>query len=147
MRIITKITIWIVVPLAGLSLYVHFVHSFQNRFVPPHYITTVSDVLSWTGRPEWVIKYSSATHTYYEIAKKEPVGAMALTLASGPPSYTVDETGRFIGWSSDSGENQSPDVLRSPDLKRERIPVDQFLEQSKTMTPNQAMQPRPVAGK
>ena len=138
MKKITRIALWILVPLTALFLYAHFVNWFQKRYIPPPYITTVGEVLEWTGRPLWVARHTSPTATYYEIGKKVPVRTLGLTLASGAPSYTVDHTGRFIGWSPDSGDVHTPDVLRSGELKRDSIDVDDFIQKSKEMTPNQA---------
>ena len=138
MKRITKIALWILVPLAALFLHAHFVHWFQRRYIPPPDITSVGEVLEWTGRPWWIARYASPTATYYEIGKKVPVRTLGLTLASGAPSYTVDQNGRFIGWSPDSGDVHTPDVLRSHELKRESIDVDEFIRKAKEMTPNQA---------
>jgi hypothetical protein len=138
MKKISKIALWTMLPLVALFLYGGFVHWFQGRYVPPPGITTVAEVLEWTGRPWWVAKYSSPTATYYEIGMKVPVWTLGLTLASGAPSYTVDHTGRFIGWSPDSGDLHTPDVLRSRELKRDSIDVDEFIRKSKEMTPNKA---------
>jgi hypothetical protein len=150
MKTVTKVALWVLVPLATLFLYAHFVHRFQRRYIPPSGITTVGELLEWTGRPWWVVRYSSPTATYYEIGKKVPDRALVLTLASGAPSYTVDATGRFIGWSPDSGDVHTPYVLRSRDLTRESIDVDEFIRKTKAMTPNQALEatsePAPRAG-
>jgi hypothetical protein len=43
------------------------------------------------------------------------------------PSYTVDQTGRFIGWSPDSGAIAKPDQIHSENMAREKIDVDVFL--------------------
>ncbi|MDD5707538.1 MAG: hypothetical protein PHR35_16570 [Kiritimatiellae bacterium] len=136
MKKITRIALWILVPLAALFLYGHFVHWFQGRYVPPPGIRTVGEVLEWTGRPWWVVRYSAPTATYFEIGMKVPVRTLGLTLASGAPSYTVDHAGRFIGWSPDSGDVHTPPVLKSRELKRESIDVDDFIRNAKTMTPN-----------
>jgi hypothetical protein len=150
MKMMRKVAIWIGALLAALVLFAHFVHWFQKRYIPPEGITNVAQVLEWSGRPWWVAKYSSPTATYYEIGKKVPVWTLTLTLASGAPSYTVDDKGKFIGWSPDSGDVHTPDVLRSPDLKRESMDVDDFLEKAKKMTPNQpsdaTSEPAPGAG-
>ena len=138
MKKITKVATWILVPLAALFLYANFVHWFQRRYAPPPGITTVGDVLEWTGRPWWVARYTSTTATYYEIGKKVPLWTLELTLASGAPSYTVDQNGRFIGWSPDSGDIHTPDALRSRELKRDSIDVDEFIQKAKEMAPNQA---------
>lgn len=145
-----KIAIWILVPIAVMFLLSPIARWFQRRYVPPNNIATVTEVLEWTGRPEWIMKYSSATQTYYEIAKKVPVVVSLITASSGPPSYTVDTKGRFVGWSPDSGEFQTPGVVWTQDMKKEQIDVDRFLEQSKQMTPNKALEatsePAPSAG-
>jgi hypothetical protein len=112
-------------------LYGQFVHWFQQRYVPPQGIKNISDLLEWTGRPWWVTRYSSPKVTYYEVGLKVPTGTLMMTLASGPPSYTVDENGQFIGWSPDSGDIHTPDVLKSPDLKKESIDVEEFLRRWK----------------
>jgi hypothetical protein len=140
MKKITKVALWALVPLAGLFLYAHFVHGFQRRYAPPPGIREVGEVLDWTGRPWWVARYSSATETYYEIGMHVPVRTLGLTLASGPPSYTVDGTGRFIGWSPDSGDVHTPEVLRSHKLKRESLDVDEFIRNAREMTPDKVSQ-------
>jgi hypothetical protein len=127
----TKVALWILVPLATLFLHVQSVHWFQQRYVPPQGIKNISDLLEWTGRPWWVTRYSSPKVTYYEVRLKVPTGTLMMTLASGPPSYTVDENGQFIGWSPDSGDIHTPDVLKSPDLKKESIDVEEFLRRWK----------------
>ena len=138
MKKISKVATWFMVPLAALYLYAQFIHWFQRRYVPPPGITTVGEVLEWTGRPWWVSRYTSPAATYYEIGKKVSVGTLVLTLASSAPSYTVDQNGRLIGWSPDSGDIHTPDALRSRELKRDSIDVDEFIQKAKEMTPNQA---------
>ena len=138
MKKISKVATWFMVPLAALFLYAQFVHWIQRRYAPPPGITTVGEILEWTGRPWWVSRYTSPTVTYYEIGKKVSVWTEALTLASGAPSYTVDQNGRFIGWSRDSGDIHTPDVLKSRELKRDSIDVDEFIQLAKEMRPNQA---------
>jgi hypothetical protein len=127
----TKVAMWILVPLSTLFLYDQFVYWYQQRYVPPQSIENVSDLLEWTGRPSWVKRYSSLKATYYEVGLNVSVKSLQMTLASGPPSYTIDENGQFIGWSPDSGDIFTPDVLRSPDLIIESINVDVFLRKWK----------------
>jgi hypothetical protein len=120
-------------PIAVISILRPIAHWVERKYVPPQNIVTVADVIKWTGRPEWIMKYSSETQTYYEIARKEHVTVALLRAASGPPSYTVDAKGRFVGWTPDSGEIRTPEIVWTPDMKKEDIDVDQFLEQAKKM--------------
>ncbi len=52
---------------------------------------------------------------------------------------TVDQGGRFIEWSPDSGDVHTANVLRSRDLKRCSIDVDEFIQKAKEMTRNHAL--------
>jgi hypothetical protein len=130
----SKLVMWVLVSIVTIFIYAHFVHWFQKRYIPPEDIKNVADVLEWTGRPWWVVRYSSPTATYYELGMKVPALTLLVILSSAAPSYTVDENGRFIGWSPDSGDVHTPDVLRSHDLKRESIDVDKFIQQWKKNT-------------
>jgi hypothetical protein len=117
-----------------IFIYAHFVHWFQKRYIPPEGIKNVADVLERTGRPWWVVRCSSPTASYYELGMKVSALTLLVTLSSAAPSYTVDENGRLIGSSPDSGDVHTPDVLRSYDLKRESIDVDKFTQQWKKNT-------------
>jgi len=62
------------------------------------------------------------------------------TASSGPPSYTVDAEGKFVGWTRDSGEFQTPGVVWTHDMKKEPMDVERFLERAKIRTPNKALE-------
>ena len=107
--------------------YPELVKRLRQRDAPPSYVVTDVDLIKWMGRPEWVMKYSSTNEFYYEIGRDEPLILSLFTASSGPPSYTVDQTGRFIGWSPDSGEIKKPDQIYSNKLIRERVDVDSYI--------------------
>lgn len=104
-----------------------FVKRLRHRDIPPSTIETDIDLVKWIGRPGWVMKYSSTNEIYYEIGRDTSVILLIITGSSGSPSYTVDQTGRFIGWSPDSGEIAKPDQIHSKNMIRERVDVDVFL--------------------
>lgn len=104
----------------------------RHRDVPPSNIMTDVDLIKWMGRPVWVMKYSSANEIYYEIGRDTSGILLIITASSGPPSYTVDQTGRFIGWSPDSGEVAKPDQIHAENLIRDRMDVDEFLRTVKS---------------
>jgi len=99
----------------------------RHRDVPPSNIMTDIDIIKWIGQPGWVMRYSSPNEIYYEIGRDTSAILLIITGSSGSPSYTVDQTGRFIGWSPDSGEVAKPDQIHAENLIRERIDVDEFL--------------------
>lgn len=123
-----KTILWALLLFAVLLIHVCIVLWYRRSNLPPPGTATVGQVLEWTGRPCWVARYTSPTATYYEIGKRVPAGILMLTLPSGAPSYTVDHNGRFVGWSPDSGDVHTPDVLRSDELKRESMDVDEFIK-------------------
>ena len=122
-----KVSVWFTVFIVIAGLCAGIARYARQCNVPPPNIATSRDLIKWIGRPMWVMKYSGTNVTFYEIGRQQSVLVLALTFASGPPSYTVDQEGRFIGWSPDSGEICSPIEIRSKNLKRERVDVDAFL--------------------
>ena len=122
-----RIAILIGTVLIFMIVYPYFVKLLRRRDVPPAYIMTDVDLIKWMGRPAWIIKYSSTNEFYYEIGKSELLLLSMFTASSGSPSYTVDQTGRFIGWSPDSGAIAKPDQIHSENMAREKIDVDVFL--------------------
>jgi hypothetical protein len=118
---------WSAIGIALLVGCVVFKLNYQKRYVPPENVTEVAALLSWMGEPWWVNRYSDGSKQYYEIGKKEPVWILMATLSSSSPSYTIDEDGRLIGWSPDSGDIRRPELIRELSDSRLEVPVDEFL--------------------
>ena len=117
----------ILIGFALLCIHVVGTMAYQQKYVPPDSVGDVYSLIDWMGEPWWVNRYSDGTSVYYELGRAEPAWVLALTLASSSPSYTVDETGRVVGWSSDSGDVKSPDVIHELSSSRESVPVDEFM--------------------
>lgn len=122
-----RIALFVGTGLIFVIAYPGVVKRLRHRDVPPSNIETDIDLIKWMGRPAWVMKYSSTNEIYYEIGRNEPLILSIFTASSGPPSYTVDQAGHFIGWSPDSGEIAKPDQIHAGNLLRERIDVDHYL--------------------
>lgn len=95
--------------------------------IPPPSVQADVDLLKWMGRPAWVMKHSSTNEIYYEIGRNKSTLLLIVAGSSGPPSYTVDQAGHFIGWSPDSGEVKKPDQIYSNKLIREKVDVDSYI--------------------
>lgn len=117
--------------LTGLAiLVIHVIGTMvyqQQKYAPPDSVSDVSSLIDWMGEPRWISRYSDGASVYYELGKDESAWVIALTLASSSPSYTVDETGQLVGWSPDSGDVKSPEVLRELSSSRESMPVEVFM--------------------
>ena len=79
---------------------------YYARSMSPSGIQTVADHFRRFGEPQRIKRFQRDEVAYYElsgISRKLPT----LALPSSPPAYIYDESGKFVDWCSDPGDQPS----------------------------------------
>ena len=76
---------------------------YYAKSISPSGVRTVADHFHHFGEPRRIIQFQHDGRTYYELSgdtHKIP----ALALPSSPPAYIYDDSGKFVAWCSDPGD-------------------------------------------
>lgn len=84
------------------------------RATPPARVTNLVSFLEWQPAPMRVMRVTVGTNLYWQA-----FGPAGRSGASGLSAYSFDSSGKFIGWTPDSGDLYRPPHLYGPDAKRE----------------------------
>jgi hypothetical protein len=123
--------------LLAVTIWRYGVDWVRAGYVPPAEGLSVQELVAWMGRPWWVTHFKTGSGSYYTLGRCVSPALLLATLSSGAPSYTVNEAGRLVGWSRDSGDIREPAFLFFGDVTRETIPVDDFMA-AWGLSPNEA---------
>jgi len=89
---------------------------YMPRAKPSQSVTNLQSFFEWKPEPKWAWKVTVSNSVYYQLS-----GPAGRSLASGPSAYAFDASGRYIGWTADSGDFFTPKIIYASGAKRERI--------------------------
>ncbi|HEU5071960.1 MAG TPA: hypothetical protein VFV96_16270 [Verrucomicrobiae bacterium] len=92
---------------------------YMPRAKPPVTVVDLHSFLAWKPDPKRAWKITVSNEVYYQLS-----GPPGRWLASGPAAYAFDSSGRFIGWTADSGDISRPVIIYAPGANRQSINVD-----------------------
>jgi len=93
---------------------------FAPKAKPPSSVVDFNSFFAWRADSKWAWRITVSNEIYYQLPG--PAGRL---FASGPAAYAFDSNGRYIGWTSDSGDFFQPAAVYAPGAKRERITIDE----------------------
>jgi hypothetical protein len=93
----------------------------SSRATPPKSVTDVESCLAWLRQPGRAWRITSGEDVYYQVW-----GPTGRSLPSGPSGYTFDSRGKFIDWSPDIGDIETPPEAFAPDAIREEISLEEL---------------------
>jgi len=99
-----KKAILVLVIIISVSLWVAS-EVYYARSMSPSGVHTVADHYRRFGEPGRITRFERDGVAYYElsgISRRFPT--LALALPSAPPAYIYDESGKFVEWCSDPGD-------------------------------------------